>query len=85
MNYSNYCFSRQNINKNSMAGVESIASNTIRGNHYFIKESKYELNIAFCSMLTRAEVTCKALLKASGQTTVPIKKCWRMKETCILY
>jgi len=31
-------------------------------------------------MLTRAEISCKSLLKAAGFTNVPIKKSWRLNE-----
>jgi len=45
-----------------------------------IKNTGYTVNIAYTSMLTRAEISCKSLLKTAGLTTVPIKKTWRLNE-----
>ncbi|XP_044746389.1 phosphoglycerate mutase 1-like [Coccinella septempunctata] len=46
----------------------------------YLKNSPYKFDIAYTSMLKRAQNTLGNILERSGQTNVPIVKTWRLNE-----
>lgn len=45
-----------------------------------LKNSGYQFDIAYTSVLTRAQNTLQAILKEIGQTDLPVIKTWRLNE-----
>ncbi|VEN59265.1 unnamed protein product [Callosobruchus maculatus] len=45
-----------------------------------LKDAGYKFDIAFTSVLKRANNTLDGILKQLGQTSIPIKKTWRLNE-----
>ncbi|XP_001359500.4 phosphoglycerate mutase 2 [Drosophila pseudoobscura] len=45
-----------------------------------LKKAKMEFDVAYTSLLTRAQDTLAAALSASGHKTIPICKTWRLNE-----
>lgn len=45
-----------------------------------LKDANYKLDIAYTSVLTRAQKTLEAILKETGQTDIPVIKSWRLNE-----
>lgn len=45
-----------------------------------LKDAGYKIDIAFTSVLTRAQKTLQAILEQIGQTDIPIVKNWRLNE-----
>lgn len=45
-----------------------------------LKNANYKFDIAYTSVLTRAQNTLQAILNEIGQTDIPIIKSWRLNE-----
>lgn len=45
-----------------------------------LKDANYKIDLAFTSVLTRAQNTLQIILKEIGQTDIPIQKTWRLNE-----
>ncbi|CAH1641294.1 unnamed protein product [Spodoptera littoralis] len=45
-----------------------------------LKSEGYEFDIAYTSMLKRAQITLNTILQEIGQTDLPIEKTWRLNE-----
>lgn len=45
-----------------------------------LKESDFQFDVAFTSVLTRANKTLDIILNEIGQTSIPIEKTWRLNE-----
>ena len=45
-----------------------------------LKEAGYKFDLAYTSVLTRAQVTLNTVLGEIGQTNIPIEKTWRLNE-----
>lgn len=45
-----------------------------------LKNASYKFDIAYTSVLTRAQNTLQAILNEIGQTDIPIVKSWRLNE-----
>lgn len=45
-----------------------------------LKNAGYKLDVAFTSVLTRAQRTLQTILEQIGQTDIPIIKSWRLNE-----
>jgi 2,3-bisphosphoglycerate-dependent phosphoglycerate mutase len=45
-----------------------------------LKENGYEFDVAFSSVLTRANKTCNIVLEELGELYVPVVKLWRLNE-----
>lgn len=45
-----------------------------------LKEANFKFDIAFTSVLTRANKTLDIILNEIGQTNIPISKTWRLNE-----
>nr|CAI5851694.1 unnamed protein product [Callosobruchus analis] len=45
-----------------------------------LKDAGYKFDVAFTSVLTRAQVTLQSILKEIGQENIPIVKTWRLNE-----
>lgn len=45
-----------------------------------VKEAGLKFDVAHTSVLTRAQVTLKAILEGSEQTNIPVEKTWRLNE-----
>jgi len=45
-----------------------------------LKEAGYQFDVAFTSVLKRAQVTLQTVLEEIGQTDIPIHKTWRLNE-----
>lgn len=45
-----------------------------------LKDGGYKFDLAYTSVLTRAQDTLQAILSALGQTNIPVEKTWRLNE-----
>lgn len=45
-----------------------------------LKDAGYKFDVAFTSVLTRAQKTLQSILEQIGQTDIPIIKSWRLNE-----
>lgn len=45
-----------------------------------LKDAGYQFDVAFTSVLKRAQVTLQTVLGEIGQTDIPIHKTWRLNE-----
>lgn len=45
-----------------------------------LKNAGYKFDIAYTSVLTRAQNTLQAILSGIGQTDIPVIKSWRLNE-----
>lgn len=45
-----------------------------------LKDANYKFDLAFTSVLTRAQNTLQIILKEIGQTDIPVQKTWRLNE-----
>ena len=45
-----------------------------------LKEGGYKFDVAYTSVLTRAQVTLDAVLEIIEQTDIPVHKTWRLNE-----
>jgi len=45
-----------------------------------LKNADYKFDVAYTSVLTRAQVTLQAILEGINQTDIPINKTWRLNE-----
>lgn len=45
-----------------------------------IKDAGLKFDVAYTSLLTRAQITLQSILTESGQTGIPVNKTWRLNE-----